>query len=79
MIPLLTFYRFYISIGISEVCGDAQRAAVSTGLDAGGLQQQWFPGRAIPQSHHLFWTATSLYSAGCMRPQGWTPVKRSDY
>lgn len=79
MILLLTFYRFYISIGIGEVCGDAQGAAVSTGLDAGGLQQQWFPGRAISQSHHLFLTAASLYSAGCMRTQGRTPVKRSDY
>lgn len=38
MIPLLTFYRLNVSIGIGEVCGDAKGAAVGTGLDAGGLE-----------------------------------------
>lgn len=38
MIPPLTFYRLDVSIGIGEVCGDAQGAAIGTGLDAGGLE-----------------------------------------
>ncbi len=36
--PLLTFYRLYASVSIGKVSGDAQGAAVGTGLDAGGLE-----------------------------------------
>lgn len=48
-----TFYRFCVGIGVGEMGGDAQGAAVGAGLDAGRLEQQRFPGRAVSQSHHL--------------------------
>lgn len=60
-LPTLTFYGLYVSISIGEVCSDAQGAAVGTGLDAGGLEQQWFPCRAVSQAHHSCRAATSLY------------------
>lgn len=37
-IPLLTFHRLCVSVSISEVCSNAQGAAIGTGLDAGGLE-----------------------------------------
>lgn len=67
MNPLLTFYRLHVSIGIGELCCDAQGAAVGTGLDAGGLEQQWFPVCGISQAYHLSRAATSLCFSVCMR------------
>lgn len=56
----LTFYRFRVGISVGEVGGDAQGAAVGAGPDAGGLEQQRFPGGAVSQSHHLPWASTPL-------------------
>lgn len=56
----LTFYRFCVSISIGEVGGDAQGAAIGARLDAGRLEQQRFPGRAVSQSHHLPWLTAGL-------------------
>lgn len=67
MNPLLTFYRLYVSIGIGELCCDAQGAAVGAGLDAGGLEQQWFPVCGISQAYHLSRAATSLCFSACTR------------
>lgn len=49
----LTFHRLCVGVGIGEVGGDAQGAAVGTGLDARRLEQQRFPGGAVSQTHHL--------------------------
>lgn len=56
----LTFYRLCVGIGVGEVGADAQGAAVGAGLDAGRLEQQRFPGGAVPQSHHLPRAAAGL-------------------
>lgn len=50
----LTFNRFYAGIGIGKLSCDAQGAAIGTGLDAGGLEEQWFPVGRVSQTYHLF-------------------------
>lgn len=50
----LTFNRFYVRIGVGELSCDTQGAAIGTGLDAGGLEEQWFPVGRVSQAYHLF-------------------------
>lgn len=50
----LTFNGFYVGIGVGELSCDAQGAAVGTGLDGGGLEEQWFPVGRVSQAYHLF-------------------------
>lgn len=57
----LTFNGIHISIGIGELSCDAQGAAVGTGLDAGGLEEQWFPvGRVSQASHPVLLQASTF-------------------
>ena len=51
--PPLTLYGLGVRVGIGEVGGGAQGTAVGTGLDAGGLEEQWGPCGALPQPWHV--------------------------
>lgn len=49
----ITFYGLRVGVGVDQVRGDGQRAAVGAGADAGGLEEQRLPGASVPQAHHL--------------------------
>lgn len=51
----LTLHRFGVCVGVGEMCGDAQGAAVGTGLDAGGLEEQRGPRGPVSQANHRLW------------------------
>lgn len=54
MTTALTLDRFYVGIGVGKLRRDAQGTAIGAGLNAGGLEEQWFPVGSVSEAHHLF-------------------------